>query len=187
MSVDNFELIKNFLDYENDFFYHIQVIKRRKENPDMKKSTSIKGTYRISSKEDFDKLKENIVNQCKFYNARAYIYLNKRSYKKVALQMLKILAEKISSEEFNSCHRVYDHACGIVCSEDKNKKWIIDVDTKEQSSIEEVERHLKEIEVEFLIKIPTKNGYHYIVRPFDKRKLKLLIDLHKDNGTLLYF
>lgn len=184
--VDNFDLIRDFLDYDEENFYFVQIIKRRKENPEMKKGTSLKRTYTITKKEDFDKIKDSVINTCKFYNARAYIHLNKRSHKKVALQMLKVLADNIYNENYCSSKRIYDHACGVVCS-DKNKKWIIDIDSKNEDELKKLEDHLKEIEVNIMLRIPTLNGYHYVVNPFNKSKFSLEHDIHKDNGTLLFF
>ena len=33
--------------------------------------------------------------------------------------------------------------------------------------------------------VPTKNGFHYLVKPFDVRKINA--DVHKNNPTLLYY
>lgn len=66
-------------------------------------------------------------------------------------------------------------------------------DIKDESKKDEIiEKYKKETLKKYFIiaKIPTKNGYHLITRPFDVAKFqdKFLnyIDLHKNNPTILY-
>jgi hypothetical protein len=83
---------------------------------------------------------------------------------------------------------------------DVDKKWILDVDWKDfpeellEASIQKLEFTATELQAQtgrepLLYRIPTKNGVHYIVRPFNLQKFKdyfPTMDIHKDNPTCLY-
>ena len=104
--VNNFELIKNFIQNnytleEGDFFF-VQILKRRKENPELKKDVSLIANYFLYAIEEFSSLEEDIIQICKENNARAYIRLNKRNDKKIALQTLKIAIDDIMAGTFKS-------------------------------------------------------------------------------------
>jgi hypothetical protein len=74
---------------------------------------------------------------------------------------------------------------------DKNKKWIIDVDEKNEALNNEIIEFINEIQPigdKLIDTIETKNGYHLIVKPFNPQSFKhaYAIELHKDNPTILY-
>ena len=118
---NNFDKIRNFLNFKNENdFYFIQIIKRRKENPDLKTNSKIVRDIYIYSLEDFDKKIDNIKYLCEVEKARAYIRLNKRDSKKVGLQMLKRIADLISSENYKSICNIYPSVAGKFSS-DKDK------------------------------------------------------------------
>lgn len=183
MKVDNFEQFKEFMNFTNQGdFYWINVIKRRKENPSLSKSEKIIKTYNIYSKEHLFEVRDSIIEYCELNNARAYIHINKRNDKKVALRTLSLIAENIAAENYN-IKRCYDSVCGQYNS-DENKKWIIDIDTFELDKYKWINVCLEVITI-----FPTLNGYHYIVKPFNKQEHKELTneDIHKDNATLLHY
>lgn len=104
--VNNFELLENFIQKnytleEGDFFF-VQILKRRKENPELKKDVSLIANYFLYAIEEFISLEEDIIQICKENNARAYIRLNKRNDKKIALQTLKIAIDDIISGTYKS-------------------------------------------------------------------------------------
>jgi len=54
--VDNFELLKPFMTFEdNSKFYFLQVIKRRKDNPELTGNNKVISNYQIYSLEDYHK------------------------------------------------------------------------------------------------------------------------------------
>ena len=83
---------------------------------------------------------------------------------------------------------------------DVDKKWILDVDWKDfpeellEASIQKLEFIATELQAQtgrepLLYRIPTKNGIHYIVRPFNLQKFRDYfpqMDVHRDNPTCLY-
>jgi hypothetical protein len=84
--MNNLEIISPLLNFEDpDKFYFIQIYKRRKDNPGMDKDMVVLENYSISTQVQLDRALPRIQKICDDNNARAYIRLNRRSHKKVAL------------------------------------------------------------------------------------------------------
>jgi hypothetical protein len=185
--VDNFDLINSLISFENENqFYFLQILKRRKDNPEMTKDVSVIDNFYIYNKEDLNKLKDRIITLCERNNARACIRLNVRDTEKIAMFTLKEVTDCIINKNFKNVKSAYTSCCGKYPS-DINKKWIIDIDTKDSDFVEEVINFLYSIDKMIIYaKIPTKNGFHIITSPFNPNLFKYKIDIHKDNMTILY-
>lgn len=72
------------LDKDNDAFYQIQLIKHQT----MEESCSIFKKYYINKLSDLDKYYDEIITTCDTFNLKAYFEINRKSYKKVALNSL---------------------------------------------------------------------------------------------------
>lgn len=193
--INNFDKIKNLLDFPNeDVFYFLSLIKRKKENPEMPKSEIVINNYYITSIEHLEKIEDEIISCCNLFNARAYINLNKRSFKRVGLEAFKIITTYIVEEEYKSIRRAFNSAAGKYSS-DPNKKWILDFDYKPESIdwLIELKGYLYALEPitvdKVITTIPTKNGIHVITKPFNPKQFKIEfpdVEIHKNNPTLLY-
>ena len=184
--IDNFDKISKLLRFscKNDFYF-LQVIKRRKDNPNMKHDSIQIDRFYIHSSDDLFRYKDRIIEMCEFNNARACIHLNRRNSEKVALQTLKIITDFIINKNFESVKFAYDSACGRFSSEGI-KKWIIDVD--DNSILDEVSTFLGKI-TQIVDIIPTKNGSHVVTHGFNPNLFKDKfpnIEIKKDNPTVLY-
>lgn len=216
MIVDNFELIKTLLKFEDkDDFYFCQIIQRKKDGNEVPSANNgyrtIKSYY-IRSFEDYERRIPAIIQLCEQNNARAYINLNVRNAKEVALQCSKAYIDLVLEDRCNQGHRVYDHCCGITPKKGEKKRWVVDVDTKDATVIalivgiinkcRSANRVTDEYYNNVIASIPTVNGYHLITVGFDKCMFKLYLeketdfdeafikeitDTKKDNPTLLYF
>jgi len=204
MVIDNFENISHLLKFNDpDKFYFIQIFKRRKDNPNMEKDMIVVDSFCVYSMEDFEKYRWRIIDICETQNARAYIRLNRRSDKKIALQMLARIATMISAEQYN-IRGLYNSIAGEFHAEE-DKTWVIDVDFDNFGDREEEEINEKINEIVTFIQsliyktkrddtvyvVPTKNGVHFICRPFNLQEFKeraesSLVDIHRDNPTILY-
>ena len=196
MKVDNFDLIKKHINTSGEGeFYMLQIIRRskdQKENGVKRKQTVIK-SYFISSPEYLDSKRDEIVGLCEMFNARAYINLNKKSYKRVSLKALEILAGKIAHEEYN-IKTLFESACGQTGACDGLKTWIVDFDSKDLDELDRIKTIIDSIEPKGVDKIietvPTRHGYHLITRPFNKKVFYEIyneaIDIHDNNPTCLY-
>lgn len=191
--VDNFNQIRELLDFsDSESFYYLQLLRRKKDNPDVgSRSKSVKD-YRIRSLDHFDSLKDEIIGLCKFFNARASIRLNRRSYKQVAFKTLEMIVNQISRDDFVSVKYSYSKTMGTNYNEN-NKTWIIDVDDKWDSWVRdnfgEALHNIQPKGNKIIEWIPSKLGYHVITKPFNLEEAKDLVkglDIHKDNPTNLY-
>lgn len=215
--VDNFDLIENYmrkqlLDWKEGDCYYVQLLRRAADDP-MKggvpdkryhgnmHSRSIKD-YLIRSIEHLEDVKEQIKAFCELENVRAYIRLNKRNYKNIALEMMKHIAEQCASgETFSSPYHLISSACGNCCQASKNKKWLIDLDKEylpyeddivdiicecepyirniegyqmKGTAIERGYRYAKEAYInDVFFRVPTKSGRHLICLPFNKQMFEV--------------
>ena len=211
MIINNFEKIASLLDFtktqdDAGFFYFIQILKRRKENPEMKTGVAVIDNFYVYSHEDLDKLREKIVERCTKHRARAYINLNKLDLEKVAMFTVKQAMDYIILKDFKAVKNVYATVCGSHHSE-KSKRWVIDIDAemldRKDEVLKIVELLHKEIEksnYKVLAEIPTRNGVHIITNPFNLEKFRkiqterassssdpiLKIDIQKNSPTILY-
>jgi len=192
--VNNFDKIRNFLTFNSsDDFYFIQILKRRKDNPTLNTDVAVIREYFVDSIEYFDKKREDMIEQAIKNNARVTIRLNKRSYQKTALKMLVDVANKIEQGQFKSVKASFS-SCSGKYSADKDKTWLIDVDSDDllkynmDEVIEDMTNSLP-IGDKVLTKIDSKTGYHLLVKPFDLRVFSQkypTLDIKKDNPTNLF-
>jgi hypothetical protein len=199
--MNNFDLIREKLEFndKNDF-YIIEIIKRRKDDNELSKSQKMINYFEVSNLEAFDNLKPTLIEICDNENARAYIRMNIRNRKKIALEVLRELSDRIADGDYN-IKNIYHSILGQFHS-DKNKKWLIDVD-KEDNQSEKKFLDWVDIIKNFLVKqyasmkredyvlytVDTINGKHIICSPFNTHLFLsyFQIEIHKDNPTLLYF
>ena len=191
--INNFEQIKSLLKFEDDYFYFIQIIQRKKEIPELGSNNRIIRSYMISSLEKLEKNEAEIIQMCQMFNARAYIHLNRRKWNRIALECLRHNAELIANGQHDGIKSSLETVVGRHNCEPKGEKtWIVDIDTKLPQYTMQVEGDINIIEPEGLkVKsiLPTKNGYHLITSPFNSQIFKEKypeIDIHKDNPTILY-
>lgn len=194
MVVDNLEKLLPLLEFDSpDDFYYLQILQRKKENPELGSNSRVIKNYYIRSREQLVGRYEEIKALCTQFNARASLRLNKRSFFKVAFKTLINIGHSMSNKDFRSVGKSYDRACGQSSNETSNKKWIVDIDTQEVWYRIVVEQHIEELQeftgYKILEILPSKKGWHIITNPFrlDKfRELHPNLDIHKDNPTNLY-
>lgn len=198
--IDNFDQISKLINCGEGEFYMLQIIHRSKDgltrfDKDEKGhfSNKIIKTYFISSNEYLEKKKEEIIELCRLFNARAYINLNKKSWKQVGLKSLENLAHMIANETYSGIKSLFESACGQVGACDKNKTWVVDVDTKDQTELGYVIETINTCEPFGVVKIidiiPTLHGYHIISKPFNKKRFSEVhgdVEVHDNNPTILY-
>lgn len=195
MNIDNFKLIRKLLKFDDpDKFYFVQIFKRRKDNPELEKNNKVIDNFYIYTAEQFESLRSKIIDKCDQNNARAYIRLNRRSDKKIALHFLAKLATRIANNDYK-VKDLYESVAGEVHTEE-NKTWIIDVDSDLAEYINAIEQTIVNIQEEsnrhqdaICHRIPTKTGFHLITSPFNLqllRRFHMGLEILKDNPTLLY-
>ena len=192
--INNLELIKPLLNYENKGdFYMLYVFKRKKDQPegerDNHQSVRTIKTYCIESIDHLEKRYDEIIQLCEMFKARAYIHVQKQNHFDVSLSMMATLAQKIQNGSHNQ-KGLFDSVVGQIKTQEK--RWIVDIDTKDGRTIFEITAAVNMSKPEgnkIITTIPTKNGVHLITKRFDSRSFGELypeIDIQKKNPTLLY-
>lgn len=193
--IDNLELIKPLLNFSDpEDFYMLYVLKRKKDQPegerDNHQSVRTIKSYCIGSIEHLEKRYEEIKQLCEMFKARAYIHVQKQNHKDVSLNMLAIFAERIR-DGANKQQGLFDSVVGQIKTQEK--RWVVDIDIKEKSFIEEVATFInvkcEPIRDKINGIIPTKNGYHLITGRFDTKTFSEQypeIQIQKKNPTLLF-
>lgn len=188
MVVDNFDQIRGDLAFGlGNELYHVQIFMRRKDIRDLSSHCKKVRSYYVRSIQDFDNCKRSIIDECTSKGARAYINMNARDVKQVALMALKKTADLIYNGDYDAVKNVYDSACGTATCV-RRKKWLIDIDTKDEGTLRETSKRLKDLNVSIDAIIPTLHGTHILVAPFSLNDFQKMqdVDVVKDGMVLLY-
>ena len=198
--INNIELIKPLLNFDNEGdFYMLYVFKRKKDQPEGEKDNhqsvrTIK-SYCVTSIEYLKKRYEEITQLCEMFKARAYIHVVKQNHKDVSLNMITEIVTRIQSGQINQ-KNVFDSVVGQIKTTEK--RWIVDIDNKDEKVLLKIQHivngvrpHIDESKV--IKVIPTKSGYHLITQRFDVMEFQKYFlggdvpDIQKKNPTLLYY
>ena len=178
MIIDNISKISSLLKFQEGIFYYVQVIQRRKENPELPKCDMKRYQTFITSMEDLKIHLPRIKKVCEDFNARAYISLVPKSLEKLAKQCALEYVKRINSGEYK---RVWDIPNRLALSYDIRVKipgekpyWMFDVDNKEDK--DPILEFLLKNKVEIVDTIETPNGCHIVVKVFNPK----IIDSYKD-------
>jgi hypothetical protein len=110
--IDNLELIKPLLtfDPEQDQFYFIQIIVRKKDIEGMQGNNRVIKEYYVYSAEYLDKIYPEIQKLCKQFKARAYIRLSRRSAADIAKDLIVLIGESFKNNNFQHLRKIYSTA-----------------------------------------------------------------------------
>lgn len=200
--IDNFEQIETLLSFDDpDLFYHLQIIRRGKDHPNLVAANRTIKTYYIDNNEKLSKIKQEIIDLCEYFGARAYINLAPKSYRKCTMQCISDMAMRAKDGDFKKIYKCWNTVVGYVKSEDPH--WIVDIDIPNNKDSKEtiyygngIVSRIKIMDIENYIEyecepfnashkgsiaiynskiytqIPTKNGYHIITKPFNLKQFK---------------
>ena len=185
---NNYQILKDFLDFSDPGkFYLALVVKRKKDNPEMDRSEQIIKNYMIPSIDKLERIMPEMETLCNTFNARVYLYINRRSFKNTQKAMLKTLCDQICSESVSNLNHLFDScAASSGCGD---KFWIIDADMPDKKEMlpDSYMRLESEIKMKLFdglermkpelpdggrrvqLVLPTKNGFHMVTKPFDTR------------------
>lgn len=191
--VNNFNKVSALLNFESeDDFYFAQILKRKKEHPELGSNSDVVKTYFIKSLEELGFYEAEMICLADFHNARVGINLNRRSFYKTAFNTMKKVSDQIMNKDYRSVRKAYTSVCGAVPAE-ANKKWIIDVDHKDMFAInimiDAIDTLFDPAGTKVIEVLETKNGYHLITSPFNVEQFKKVypdVEIQKDNPTIMY-
>ena len=192
--INNLNLIKPLLNFDNEGeFYMLYIFKRKKDQTTDKanhQSVRTIKTYCIESIEQLENRYDEIIQLCEMFKARAYIHIQKQNHKDVAMNMITEIVTRIQSGQINQQH-VFDSVVGQLKTNEK--RWIVDIDVKDFDYVTELADYIDSLRPEgdkIEAVIPTKSGVHLITKRFDVMEFKKKypdVDIQKKNPTLLYY
>lgn len=191
--IDNFELIKPLLTFPNDdTYYHLQILRRGKDHPELPAANRVIKPYFICSLESLDYIEQEIKDLCKFFGARAYINLAPKSIKKTTILQIKYLAQRAYEGDFKKIWKSWNTCAGEIKGEEL--RWVVDIDDDVNIKWSNMMDYIDTLEpyssnTKYISNIPTKAGWHLITTPFNLQQFRKEypdIDVHKNNPTLLY-
>lgn len=203
MEINNLEKIKNYLKFtdDNDAFYFLQILGRKKENLELGGGNKVYKTYFIKSIKHLEDIFEEAKLLCNFHNARAYLNLNPKSFKLMTMHSFTEISAMVLNDSYKKIVSLPATLGDKLKAKNGNKRWIVDIDYI--SYDDAIKNHtmdniLSEIsncqndDNTILGIIPTVNGFHIITKPFNTKQFEPYsrthnIDIHKNNPTLLYF
>jgi hypothetical protein len=196
--INNLELIKPLLNFENEGdFYMLYILKRKKDQPegerDNHQSVRTIKTYCVGSIDYLEKRYDEIKQLCEMFKARAYIHVQKQNHKDVSLNMMVALAQRIQDGNLKQ-QNLFDSVVGQLKT--LEKRWIVDIDMKSEKAVTKISELINSLRPKgpkIKSVIPTKSGYHLITDRFDVMEFKKYMslqgdvpDIQKKNPTLLF-
>ena len=195
--IDNFAIIKSLLTFESsDIYYHLQILRRGKDHPELPAANRVIKSYFICSLESLDYVEEEVKKLCEFFGARAYINLAPKSIEKTTMLQLKYLAQRAYEGDFKKIWKSWNTCAGEIKGE--KTRWIVDLDNLNQEEdslkLDAIEDFIETLEPnddssKIIHEIPTKSGVHLITTAFNVAEFHKRypnIDIHKNNPTILY-
>ena len=193
--INNLSLILPLLEFNQaDDFYMLYIFQRKKDQANPEKYTSVKviKSYCLNSIDYLEEKMPEIIDLCELFQARAYIHVRVQNHHEVGLYMIEEITKRLRNKQYNQ-QRIFDKVVGQLKA--SIKRWIIDVDRKEQSYLDELTELINKCQPEgdkIITYIPTKQGWHIISKPFNLKDFNDRytgepIDIQKNNPTLLYY
>ena len=200
--INNIKLILPhfYFNEANNMFMHCQIVQRAKDHKGEKVREGAIKTYFIRSREHLERIMPEIILLCEHYGARAYINLAGKDFDALQKLMLVKLASDIHLNNIRNPRKCLNSAAGELKS--RCPKWIVDVDDMaikddilkwldEEFEVPNIPELYDRESIYLLGEIPTVQGCHLIVKPFNLQKFSGSfpnVDVHKNSmGTLLYY
>lgn len=187
MIVNNFNNIKKFLQPTNinDFWFG-QIIKRKKDNPDMSRSERIIKGYNIKDYDHLIYFKEEIQSLCDYNDARFYLNLNVRDLKLCHIRLIQSLMTNIAQDSYSSIYSKVDSVFGSTMTPGRTKYWIADIDEKDYDLVNELKDAIDNCNDKESTILETLNGFHIICEPFNRKEI-VFKEIKTNSPTLIYF
>lgn len=171
--INNIESILDLLKFQEGIYYFVQIIKRKKDNPEMNKDSIQIYSKAVSSRSQLEKSLKEIVPLCDATNSRCYISLWPRSIEKYTYELNRRVADFVADQNLTkSVFRIPDS----VALDSKTVLWkgvyksslcMLDIDLTNIDEFDPILRkYLQDYGIEPLCVLPSVNGYHYICEFF---------------------
>lgn len=186
VELDNFENVREIMKFTHpgDTIYFVELIRRKKDNPDMNHSREFIGQYYFKNQQEFDAAESKIKDICAKRGARAYIYLNARS-KATIDKWTKINAARFKKNR--GMARTFGNnpmalAAGRSFDDPSRPLCFIDVDSDNFNDIKAVMKIIQDAGIKPLFAYRSMNNGLHIILPNKDDAKKL--DFSSINGDL---
>lgn len=197
---DNFNKIRNHLNFtSDDDYYLLEILLRKKDFPEEErekiKDHRTLATYLVDSLEKFNAIEAEVKMLCKLHNARAYFNLDKKSKKKTTMLLMHSLMNMIENNDYHNLNSRLTSAAGQCSGIKDGRKFLIDVDEKSLNLVISVIELIETVSPDTLHDIiPSVNGYHIVTTPFNVQKFNNLggkdlqnVEIKHNSPTILYY
>lgn len=188
-----FEELMDFSDYK---IYFAMGLARPKNNPGITKNKRVFFRIPVRSPESYQFTLEKLYADCERTGLNMYIYVsvNARNTVKAYELFKKKMAEyeniamhgrddfkeplaKLDKTWYSACMKQYSRG---------TKYYLLDIDTKDTATRDILTEKVVPLSGEPFVKQETRNGYHWIVKPFDVRVLEGISNVGVQQDGLLY-
>ena len=187
---------KDLMRFDEDNIYFIFGLARPKNNPGMNKDQRIFIREPIKELKDYDRKVREMFDLCGDKELKMYIYVSVNS--RNTLNALDIMSDKLAAynkearrgkKTFKEAARSLDQVWYSCCMNPKargTKYFMLDIDTKDPEIRAILAKTVLPYSGPVLIEQETRNGYHWVVRPFDVRIIKDIPNVGIQKDGLLY-
>lgn len=186
VEIDNFENVRQIMNFANpgDTLYFVELIKRKKDNPDMLDSRQFVKQFYFKDENEFNNAEQSIKNLCQQLNARAYIYLNARS-KAMVDKYTKIYSDRFAKNRKMARHfgnNPMAFAAGRSFDAPDRPLCFVDIDSDDFKDISMAMKIIQDAGIKPLFAYRSmNNGLHVILPNKDDAKK---LDFTPINGNL---
>ncbi len=196
------DLIKKHCKFSSEFdVYVLFRIARKKDNKNLTNSQEIVFREVIKEEDNIEKKYTKIRARCtncrdtedNKLNFYVYISVNSRDVRKGYItfknDMLKyereIMYGVACSNQLKRIDSIWLSAIMKPESRSKNRKFLLDVDTKDKKELDIIKKDI-ELFTKIILEQETKNGYHWVVDPYDKSRGKSFSVMEIKTDALLF-
>lgn len=186
VEIDNFDNVRDIMNFSKpgDTIYFVEIIKRKKDNPDMLDSRQFIKQFYFKDEDEFNNAEASIKTLCQQLGARAYIYLNARS--KAAIdKYTKIYADRFSKNRKMAQHfgnNPMAYAAGRSFDAPDRPLCFVDIDSDDFNDISMAMKIIQDAGIKPLFAYRSmNNGLHVILPNKDDAKK---LDFTPINGNL---
>ena len=186
VEIDNFQNVREIMNFANpgDTLYFVELIKRKKDNPDMLDSRQFVKQFYFKDENEFNNAEGTIKTLCQQLGARAYIYLNARS-KAMVDKYTKIYTDRFAKNRRMAQHfgnNPMAFAAGRSFDAPDRPLCFVDIDSDDFKDISLAMKIIQDAGIKPLFAYRSmNNGLHVILPNKDDAKK---LDFTPINGNL---
>lgn len=197
---DNFLPISKYIDesFKNneDMFFHISVMIRHKDVEWFPKGKNNNSrtiySVNVSNSTELNDQYKLISTLCDSLNARAYINLVPKSYKKSAGEALRNATNAFTTQNYKGLQSSWSK--GVAAGSIKEHSlYLVDIDDEYINKVHEIHDFInfncKPLGYKVKLKLPSKSGWHLLCEKFDTKEFNKEypeVGVKKNAMTILY-